>query len=71
MLREIVSDHVDVILITNAAQIEHVMQVLAEDQQVDRFRQAVGRMVVASIGPIASERLRSYDLTVDLEPSHP
>ncbi len=71
VLREIVSDHVDVILITNAAQIEHVMQVLAEDQQADRFRQAVARMVVASIGPIASERLRSYDLTVDLEPSHP
>ncbi len=71
VLREIVSDHVDVILITNAAQIEHVMQVLAEDQQADRFRQAAGRMVVASIGPIASEKLRSYDLPVDLEPSHP
>jgi len=28
-------------------------------------------MVVASIGTIASGRLRSYDLPVDLEPSHP
>ena len=28
-------------------------------------------MVVASVGPIASERIRSYDLPVDLEPSHP
>jgi uroporphyrinogen-III synthase len=27
-------------------------------------------MVVASIGPTASERLRHYDLPVDLEPSH-
>jgi uroporphyrinogen-III synthase len=28
-------------------------------------------MVVASIGPTASERLRHYDLPIDFEPSHP
>jgi uroporphyrinogen-III synthase len=28
-------------------------------------------MVVASIGPTASERLRQHGLPVDLEPSHP
>ncbi len=28
-------------------------------------------MVVASIGPTASERLHHHDLPVDLEPSHP
>jgi uroporphyrinogen-III synthase len=27
-------------------------------------------MVVASIGPTASERLRHYDLPIDFEPSH-
>ena len=27
-------------------------------------------MVVASIGPTASERLRYYDLPIDVEPSH-
>jgi uroporphyrinogen-III synthase len=28
-------------------------------------------MVVASIGPTASEHLRHYDWPIDLEPSHP
>jgi uroporphyrinogen-III synthase len=28
-------------------------------------------MVVASIGPTASERLRHHDWPIDLEPSHP
>jgi len=27
-------------------------------------------VVVASIGPTASERLRHYDLPIDFEPSH-
>ena len=32
---------------------------------------ALGRMVVASVGPTTSETLREHDLPVDLEPSHP
>jgi uroporphyrinogen-III synthase len=38
---------------------------------VDQFTQALTRMVVASVGPIASERLRQYGWPVDIEPSHP
>lgn len=71
VLDAILSDQVSVVLITNAAQVDHVMQLLAQDQQTERFRQAMRRIVVASVGPVASERLRSYDLPVDLEPSHP
>ena len=44
---------------------------LTKDGRVEPFKQAVKRMVVASVGPIASERLRSHGLPVDLEPSHP
>lgn len=67
----ILAAQVEVMLVTNAAQIDHVMQLLKQDQKVEQFRQACTRMVVASIGPTASERLRSLDLPVDLEPSHP
>ncbi|MDE3020014.1 MAG: uroporphyrinogen-III synthase [Nitrospirota bacterium] len=71
VIQRILAGEVDVLLITNAAQVEHVMQLLAQGGQEQPFRQALTRMVVASIGPTASERLRSHRWPVDLEPSHP
>ena len=66
----ILTGQVDVVLITNAVQVEHIVKVLARNQQVERFQHSLSQMVVASIGQIASERLRHYGFPVDLEPSH-
>ena len=71
VLDAILGGQVDVILITNAVQVDHVMQMLMEDNQAEQFQQVLRRIVVASVGPTASERLRSYNVSVDLEPSHP
>ena len=71
VLDAILAEQVDVVLITNAVQVDHVMRLLEQEKQGDGLRRVVRRMVVASVGPIASERIRSYDLPVDLEPSHP
>jgi len=71
VLDAILAGQVEVVLITNAVQVDHVMQMLSEDNQAERFRQVMRRIVVASVGPTASERLRSHGLPVDLEPSHP
>jgi uroporphyrinogen-III synthase len=70
VLGEIIAGNISVMLITNAAQIDHVMQVLKKDGKVQPFSAALKKMVVASIGPTASERLRHYDLPIDFEPSH-
>lgn len=70
-LAEIIAGRVDVLLITNAAQVEHVMQVLERDGKVEQFRESLGKLVVASIGPTAGERLHHHDWPVDFEPSHP
>jgi uroporphyrinogen-III synthase len=70
-LNEIIAGKVSVLLITNAAQVDHVMQVLEKDEKVEPFRAALKKMAVASIGPTASERLRQHDWPIDLEPSHP
>jgi uroporphyrinogen-III synthase len=70
-LDKVIAGKAPVLLITNAAQVDHVMQVLEKDGKVEPFRTALKRMVVASIGPTASERLRHYDLPIDFEPSHP
>ncbi len=70
-LNNIIDEKVSVLLITNAAQVDHVMQVLEKDGKVERFRAALKKMVVASIGPTASERLHQHEWPIDLEPSHP
>jgi len=69
-LDEVIAGRVPVLLITNAAQVDHVMQMLEKDGKVEHFCAALKKMVVASIGPTVNERLRHYDLPVDLEPSH-
>lgn len=70
-LDDVIAGKVSVLLITNAAQVDHVMQVLRKDGKVERFRAALKKMVVASIGPTASECLRQHEWPIDLEPSHP
>lgn len=47
------------------------MGVLEQDGKVEQFREAIRMVVVASIGPTASERLRHFDWSVDFEPAHP
>jgi len=71
ILREIIAGNIPVMVITNAAQIDHVMQLLGQEGTTARFKEACKKMVVASIGPTASERLRHYEWPIDLEPSHP
>ena len=68
---QVTSGGYDAILITNAAQIDHVMQLAERSKMTEAFREACRRIVVASIGPTASEGLKHHDLPVDFEPSHP
>ena len=62
---------VDVAIFTTGMQVVHLFQVAGMMQQEDAVRAALGRMVVASIGPTTSEELRQQRLTIDLEASHP
>jgi uroporphyrinogen-III synthase len=71
VLDAIIDGHIDVVLITNAVQVDHAMQILSKPSRQVAFRAALARVVVASVGPTASERLRSYDFPIDFEPSHP
>ena len=69
-LRQILAGQVQVVLITNAAQFDHLIQLAEQEGETAMFKQACGRLVLASIGPTASERIRSHGLIVDFEPSH-
>ena len=70
-VRAILRGEVDVVLFTNAVQVEHVMQMAERVGGADRLRQALEKVVVSAVGPIVAERLRAYQLPVDCEPSHP
>ncbi|HET6678308.1 MAG TPA: four helix bundle protein [Nitrospira sp.] len=70
-ITEVVNGRIDAMVITNAAQVDHVMQLAEQDQKTELFRESCKKIVVASIGPTASEGLKHYDLPVDFEPSHP
>jgi uroporphyrinogen-III synthase len=64
-------DEFDVVLFTTAIQVNHLFQVAAEMNQEEAVRRALPYVLIASIGPSTSERLREYGLTADIEPSHP
>jgi uroporphyrinogen-III synthase len=68
---EVLKGAMDAMMITNAAQIDHVMQLAERAHAVEPFREACRKMVVASIGPTATEGLKHHDLPVDFEPAHP
>jgi uroporphyrinogen-III synthase len=67
----IANGEIDVILFTTAMQVNHLLQIAVEMKLEDSLRQALPRMLVASIGPTTSERLREYGIVPDMEPTHP
>lgn len=70
-IAEVLKGALDAMVITNAAQIDHVMQLAERGNHAQPFREACRKMVVASIGPTASEGLKHHEFQVDFEPSHP
>jgi uroporphyrinogen-III synthase len=61
----------EVAVFTTAVQIDHVMAVLDPDAAHRLLRSLRERVVVASIGPTATEALRSRGLEVDVQPVQP
>jgi uroporphyrinogen-III synthase len=71
LVDQIWKEEVPVLLITNAVQVDHMMNVVEDRSKVNSLKTVLAHMMVASIGQLASERLRHHGFPVDLEPSHP
>ena len=69
--RSVTNGDVDVLLLTTAMQITHLLQIAAEVKLEQAVLKGLESVVIASIGPSTSERLRSLGLQADLEASHP
>ena len=57
---------------TTGVQVDHLFDVAARLSLDNPLRRAMReRVVIASIGPLTTERLASYDILADVEPEHP
>lgn len=70
-LRDIIDGRAEIALFTNAIQVDHLFRVATEERLDRSLRQALERVLIASIGPICSEGLEHFGLRADLEPDHP
>lgn len=68
--RRLAEGEIDLTLWTSANQVRNLFQIAKNLDIEQAVRTGLRGCVVASIGPSTSEILRSYDIPVDLEPSH-
>jgi uroporphyrinogen-III synthase len=67
----IIRGEVHMMLVTSSVQVRHLFQVAADMASQDGLREALARVVIASVGPLTSEELHSCGLCVDMECIHP
>jgi uroporphyrinogen-III synthase len=70
-IRAVVDRQLDVVLLTSATQVAHLMQVAAGMNLQRAVVENLGHVVVASIGPTTTEELTRHGIAPDLEPTHP
>jgi uroporphyrinogen-III synthase len=67
----VLGSDVDVVLFTAAIQVHHLLQVAEEMGSRESLIAGLGKIKIASIGPVTSEALGEYGIPVTLEPTHP
>jgi uroporphyrinogen decarboxylase len=70
-IRAICAGDRDILIITSAHQVANLLRLAQQLNLEQQLRDALKKMVVASVGPTTSEMLREHDLSVDIEPEHP
>ena len=70
-MQKISQGEADLALFTNGAQVDHLFRVAAYDKAEDSLRQAISKIVIASVGPVCTQVLEQFGLKPDLEPAHP
>jgi uroporphyrinogen decarboxylase len=69
-LDAIASGHADVALFTSSNQVTNVIQLADAEGIGAEVRRGFSAIAVGSIGPVCSEQIRAYGLSVDFEPEH-
>ncbi len=66
----IVRHEIDVVILTAGIQLANLLRLASEMGVAAEVHEGLGRLMVASIGPMTSEELQRHGLAVDLESSH-
>jgi uroporphyrinogen-III synthase len=70
-IESVIRGDVHFLLVASSVQIRHLFEVSQQMRKADLLQEALSRVVIASIGPLTSEELRSRGLSVDIECKHP
>ncbi len=74
-LRRFLSDvqegRIDVVAATSKSQVRNLFALAEHFDQGESLRAALGRLVVAAVGPVTAEEWRAFGVQVDVEPEHP
>lgn len=71
-IRALIGGEAQIALFTSRQQVVHMLQVARDEGWEDALRTALHEdAMVASVGPVTSEQLRTQDLPVDFEPDRP
>jgi uroporphyrinogen-III synthase len=71
LIDELAKDRVDCVVFTSASQVRNLFAVAQEDGRAESLRASLGRVMVASIGPVCSEALVAAGVAVPVEASPP
>ncbi|PQJ33313.1 hypothetical protein BSZ35_00705 [Salinibacter sp. 10B] len=70
-IRALIGGAAQVALFTSRQQVAHMLQVASDEGWENALRTALQDAMVASVGPVTSEKLKEHDLPVDFEPDRP
>lgn len=74
-LRRFLSDvqegRIDVVAATSKSQVRNLFGLAEHFEQGEALRSALGRLVIAAVGPVTAEEWRAFGVKVDVEPEHP
>jgi len=70
-IQRLCANQFDVAMFTTSIQVSHLLRIAGEMGCEDSARSALGRMLIASVGPTTSETLAEFGIAADFEPSHP
>jgi len=67
----ILEGKIQVVMVTTSVQVDHLFRVARSTGSEEKLKDALKKVVIASVGPDSSRTIRSYGLTVDIEPASP
>jgi len=70
-LSDVQEGRIDVVAATSKSQVRNLFGLAEHFDQGEALKAALGRLVIAAVGPVTAEEWRAFGVHVDVEPEHP